>query len=159
MHQQRARTAKGPRRAANVGWREQGVGARGDGDAVLTIGGNKNQGDAGRALPVARHVPRMNALPGKALDGPLSEHISAQARDQGYVPARAGRGHRLVGTLAACGRGELAAQHRFTWMRDARHIDDHVRIRTADDEDFRFHACARIHPPVLHSEAVVSTHL
>src|SRR5208283_3305759 len=110
-------------------------------------------------LLAASHVLRVDALLGKALERPLAEHVPAQARDQCYLAARAGRRHRLVGALAACGRGELAAQHRLTGLRDARHIDDHVRVRTADDENFRFHAFDKICPPVLHTGLAVSTGL
>ena len=43
----------------------------------------------------------------------FAEHILANAGDEGHRPARARRGHGLIGALAAGGTGELPAEDRF----------------------------------------------
>ena len=66
----------------------------------------------------------------------LAEHVLAHAADEGDASAGPSRPDRLIGPFAAGGGEELAAENGFARPRDAVQLDDHVGVRTADDEDF-----------------------
>ena len=94
-----------------------------------------------RSPGCAQDVRRIDAVANELLDRAITENILADAGDHLHRTARPRRGDRLIGPLAAGGRGEFAAEHRLARPRNTIELDDHVRVATPDDDDARcFHS-------------------
>ena len=87
------------------------------------------------AGPVAHDVIHVDAVGDEAGHRLVAEHVLADPGDEGHRAPGARRADRLVGPLAARGGDELPAQDGFARLGDAVHLDDHVGVGAADDED------------------------
>src|SRR5208282_5072918 len=81
------------------------------------------------------HILNVNAVGDKAGDRLVSEHVLADTGNESNGAAGTGGADGLVGPLAACRTGKFTAEDGFPRLGDALDFDDHVGVRTADDED------------------------
>ena len=105
------------------------------GNAVLTIVGDENQRYAGGTCLVAKDMIDANAVLLKSGQGLVAEHIAPHPGHEGHIAAGPRGRDRLVGPLSAGRHHELAAQDRLTGPRNPVQLDDHIGIRTADDNN------------------------
>lgn len=87
-----------------------------------------------------------------------AEQVVARFADESDLTAKAGRSDGLVGSLAARIHEECAPEDCFARSGQPVGADDHVGVRTADDEDFwhlafRFIVCI---PPVPNDAAQIA---
>ena len=131
----------------DVDGREARVRSRGNGDAVLAAVIDDDESHAGRGAVVAFHEADVDPVPHES-----GQRLAAE----GTFPTRATRAHApppgrrdgLIGALASRGGMERPADDRFPGTRDARHMDDHIGVRAADDDDARLPG---EHTPILFS--------
>ena len=82
----------------------------------------------------------MTAQGGQHLAGgtAVAQHVVANARDKNYVAARARRRDRLIRPFAA-GRGrKRAADYRLAGRGNAVPFNNHIGVRTSNDDNLRF---------------------
>ena len=77
---------------------------------------------------VTKDMRDIDSIRAVARGGLLPENVLADAGNECNRSSGAGGGHRLIGSLAARHTGERATQNGFTRFRNARHLDDHVRV-------------------------------
>lgn len=113
---------------------EGGVGERRDDDVVLARGVHPDVGDAGAALDRA-DLGERDAVRLQAGQHDVAERVLAHAGGHPGRRARVGRGHGLVGALAAEHEGEVVAEHGLTAPRQPPAERRDVRGDAPDDEN------------------------
>ena len=109
------------------------VGAGGDGDGVLSVVGDADEGGAGRFA--AGNLVQHDTGVGQGLFQRLGKAVLAQGRQHmGGDAAGARRGDRLVGALAPGEGAEIAAQHGFTRGGDVCRLHHKVQICRASHQ-------------------------
>ena len=135
LQQRDARGAKGLVRPAHVSRADRIVRTRCDRDAVLPAPGDVDECDPGWNHRIARHMPHVDARPGKTIDRSITLVVSADPGHERDRTASARGGNRLVRTLAPRRPGKRTSEYRLARPRKTRSADDQIGIRTADDEN------------------------
>ena len=69
------------------------------------------------------------------LNGLAAKAVVAHPRHKGRLSAQSAHGHSLIGSLAALVRHKVVSHDGLAGRRQMLHPNDHIGIRTADDND------------------------
>ncbi len=118
---------------------ERRIGARRDGDLVLTARADDDEGDAGRLPLDAPNAADVDALLAQRRERTRAVIVAADGADHRHARSRASRGDGLIRALAAVVDRESAAEHGLAGSRKAVGGDDQVDVDGADDDHVRSH--------------------
>ena len=119
--------------AATSSGRRPAVRAGDDGDGVLTVVLDADQGDTARAVRETTDVPGLHPAGGQGVQQRVTERIAADAADQAAPGAQPGGGHGLIRALAAGTFPEVPADDGLAGTRELPHPHDEIQVDRADD--------------------------